>query len=200
VSETGTAQPVAAPPVAVQPVQPGPPRGQRARAERGESPFVAAGKRLGMWVGVGVLGVFLGSCAVGYAVVNYGGEGALAGARNVGLMVLALFYLIQAVIWSVVYFALAWVIGFYGPKLPQALRWTGGKLATVEQATRSGSERYLVRPLAATVALATRSKALVSNVSRDLTQTSAPLRRRTRELSDWPTLQNRLRGRRDTLQ
>ena len=103
---------------------------------------------------MGVLGVFLGSCAVGYAVVNFGGGGALAGARNVGLMVLALFYLVQALIWSVVYFALAWVIGFYGPKLPQALRWAGGKLATVEQATRSGSERFIVRPLAATVRLA----------------------------------------------
>ena len=72
------------------------------------------------------------------------------------------------------YFALAWVIGFYGPKLPQALRWTGGKLATVEQATRSGSERFIVRPLAATVRLATQSRALVSNVSREATQSRHP--------------------------
>jgi hypothetical protein len=176
----------------------GAPRGQRVSAARGESPFLAAGKRLALWVGVGVLGVFLGSCAVGYAVVNFGGEGALAGARNVGLMVLALFYLVQALIWSVAYFALAWVIGFYGPKLPQALRWAGGKLATVEQATVSGSERFIVRPLAATVRLANQSKALVSNVSREATQSATPLRRWTREVSDWPTLQNRLRGRRDS--
>ena len=118
------------------------PRGQRVSAAQGESPLIAAAKRLGLWVGVGVLGVFLGSCAVGYAIVSVGGGGALAGARNVGLMVLALFYLIQVAIWSVLYFALAWLIGFYGPKLPQALRWTGGKLTTVEQVTRSGSERY----------------------------------------------------------
>jgi hypothetical protein len=209
VSETGTAQPATAPPAApqaiqpaapAQPVQQNVPRGQRVSAAQGESPLIAAAKRLGLWVAVGVLGVFLGSCAVGYAIVSVGGGGALAGARNVGLMVLALFYLIQVAIWSVLYFALAWLIGFYGPKLPQALRWTGGKLTTVEQVTRSGSERYIVRPLASTVRVATQSRALVSNASREAAHSTAPLRRWTRELSDWPTLQNRLRGKRDTIQ
>ena len=155
-------------------MQQGAPRGQRVSAAQGESPLIAAAKRLGLWVGVGVLGVFLGSCAVSYAIISVGGGGALAGARNVGLMVLALFYLIQVAMWSVLYFALAWLIGFYGPKLPQALRWTGGKLTTVEQATRSGSERFIVRPLASTVRVATQSRALVSNASREVTPLYRP--------------------------
>ena len=57
-----------------------------------------------------------------------------------------------------------------------------------------------MRPLASTVRVATQSRALVSNASREAVHSTAPLRRWTRELSDWPTLQNRLRGKRDTLQ
>jgi hypothetical protein len=176
------------------------PRGQRAAAARQAagapkgSPAIAAAKRLALMVGLGVLVTFLGSCAAGYAIVQTGSGGVLASVRDVGLLILAPVYLLQAIFWAGVYFGLAWVVGAFGPRIPSALRWTAEKVARVEALTRQGSDRFVVRPLAATVRRATEARFLVSHLNTEVSTTATiPVRRWTRELSDWPTLQHRLR-------
>ena len=180
------------------------PRGQRVAAARQaarqaaggpkESPAIAAAKRLALMVGLGVLVIFLGSCAAGYAIVQTGSGGVLAGVRNLGLLVLAPVYLLQALFWAGVYFGLAWVVGAFGPKIPSALRWTAEKVSRVEALTGQGTDRFVVRPLAAVVRRGTEARSLISNLGTEVNTTAAtPVRRWTRELSDWPTLQHRLR-------
>jgi hypothetical protein len=164
-------------------------------AARGESPVVASLKVFAIQVGLAVLVVFLGSCAAGYLIVNAGGGGILASVRNVGLLLLAPIYLIQAVFWMGVYFALAWAVGMYGPKIPWALRWSAGKLATADRTIGHGAQEYVVRPVAKTVGRVVEVRALFSRFRTDAAAGATPVRRLTREVTDWPTLQHRLRGR-----
>ena len=164
-------------------------------AARGESPVVASLKVFAIQVGVAVLVILLGSCAAGYLIVNTGGGGNLASVRNVGLLLLAPVYLIQAIFWTGVYFALAWAVGMYGPKVPWALRWSAGKLATADRKIGHGAQEYVVRPVAKTVGRVVEVRALFSRFRTDAAAGATPVRRLTREVTDWPTLQHRLRGR-----
>jgi hypothetical protein len=166
---------------------------RQAAGKPAENPAITAAKRLALMVGLCVLVIFLGSCAAGYAIVQSGSGGVVASLRNLGLLVLAPIYLLQALFWAGVYFGLAWVVGAYGPKLPIALRWTAEKVALVDTHTGRITDRFIVRPMAATVRRATEARTLVSRLSTEVDTTTTPVRTWTRELSDWPTLQHRLR-------
>jgi hypothetical protein len=166
---------------------------RQAAGKPAENPAITAAKRLALMVGLSVLVIFLGSCAAGYAIVQSGSGGVLASLRNVGLLVLAPIYLLQALFWVGVYFGLAWVVGAFGPKVPVALRWTADKVALVDTHTGRIADRFIVRPLAGTVRRTTQARTLVSRLSTDVDTSMTPVRRWSRDLSDWPTLQHRLR-------
>ncbi|HVG98635.1 MAG TPA: hypothetical protein VNK05_17140 [Chloroflexota bacterium] len=166
---------------------------RQAAGKPAENPAITAAKRLALSVGLCVLVIFLGSCAAGYAIVQSGSGGVLASLRNIGLLVLAPIYLLQALFWVGVYFGLAWAVGAFGPKVPVALRWTADKVALVDTHVGRIADRFIVRPLAGTVRRTTQARTLVSRLSTDVDTGITPVRRWSRELSDWPTLQHRLR-------
>jgi len=147
-----------------------------------------------LWLGVAVLVVLLGSCGLGFAISRGGESAVLRGLRDVGVIFLLIFYVVQAVIWAGIYFALAWVIGYFGPRLPAGLNWVGVKAATVDGATTKGAERFVIRPLAGVVGKVTASRTFLSRSVGGVSDGASAVRRWSRELTDWPTLQHRLRG------
>ncbi|MDQ3701502.1 MAG: hypothetical protein M3442_11360 [Chloroflexota bacterium] len=150
-------------------------------------------KRLAVLVGVAVLVALLGSCAAGFGVSQAGGIGLVTVLRDLGIMILALVSLAIALIWGGIYFGLAWVVGHFGGRIPAGLRWVNGKVAVVEGATDRGAERFVVRPLAATAGRLTEGRTFLSRLGSGVDATTAPVRRWSREVTAWPTLQHRLR-------
>ncbi len=106
-------------------------------------------RAIGLLVGAIVLIALAVSCGAGYAV-SRSGMGAVAGVRDVGIIILAILSLIMALLWGVIYFVLAWALARFGPKGIAGLRWMGDKTALVEQKVGRGSEEYVARPLAKT--------------------------------------------------
>jgi hypothetical protein len=156
--------------------------------------MVDAAKKLAIWLGVAVLVALLGSCGLGFAVSRGGESAILSGVRDVSVILLLILYVVQALIWTGVYFALAWVVGYFGPRLPAGVGWAGAKLAKVEAATESGAERFAVRPLARAVRYLTTARAFVANLAGGVSGGAGAVRRWSRDVTDWSTLRHRQQG------
>jgi hypothetical protein len=131
-------------------------------------------------VGGIVLLTLLGSCAAGYLIVTSGGGAVVQDLRDVSVWILAFFYMLVVLFLGAIYFVLAWLVGFYGPRLPAALRWTGARVTAVEGVTERVAEHYVIRPLARTAALASEGRAFVHALTEGASAATAPVRHRLR--------------------
>jgi Na+-transporting NADH:ubiquinone oxidoreductase subunit NqrB len=125
-------------------------------------------KALALRVGLVVLFVWLGSCAAGIAVSRVAGpDGAAAVTivRDIGIIILALLYLVTTLIAAAVCFAGAWVIGRFGGRLTAAVRWVNGKVYRVGTLAEGSVERVVVRPLAAAGRAATAAGTFVKRAA-----------------------------------
>jgi hypothetical protein len=156
--------------------------------------MMGTAKQLALWLGVAVLVVLLGSVGLGFAISRGGESAILSGIRDVSVILLLLFYLVQAVIWAGIYFALLWVVVYFGPRLPAGLEWAGVKLATAERATESGAERFVLRPLAKTVRQLTTARAFVARFAGGVADGAGAVRSWSRDVTDWSTFRHRQQG------
>jgi hypothetical protein len=105
-------------------------------------------KALALRVGVVLLVAAVGSCAAGIGIAQVGGNATAGSVRDVATIILALLYLVPALIWAAIYFGLAWAIGRYGGKLPAGVHWMAGKVYRTQTIVEGGIDRGVVRPLA----------------------------------------------------
>jgi hypothetical protein len=155
-------------------------------------------KSLAIGVGLILLLALIGSCGAGYAISRVQDTPAtvLGALRDVGVIILALFYLIMVVILAAIYFGLAWVVGEFGHKAVDGVRWIGAKVASASALANRGTEEGVVRPLAGIARYLTTGATFVREVGTGTSAAAAASSRHWRqELSAWPTLRNRLRGR-----
>jgi hypothetical protein len=131
-------------------------------------------KALAIRVGLVVALTGLASCAAGFGIAQIGAAGAAALARDVGVIILALFYLVSVVIWAAVYFGLAWAIGQFGGKVPLGLRWVNRWVYRAETLAEAGVERGAVRPLARASGGAAAARAFLSRAGRGRRALSVP--------------------------
>ncbi len=148
-------------------------------------------KALGIQVGVTVLVTLALAIALGFVVSRFGGAGVVRVLRDLGIIVLALFSLIMAVVPAAIYFGASWAIGRYGGKALSGVRWVGGKTLWVEERTGAGVERFAVRPFARTTGALTTGTRFVQEF------VGGPAGRLdlSHERTRWRTRVNRLRGR-----
>lgn len=105
-------------------------------------------KALAIRLGLILLVAALGSCAAGIGIAQIGGTAAAGSVRDVATIILALLYLVSALIWAAVFFGLAWVVGRYGAKAPAGVHWLNGKVYRAQTIVEGGVDRAVVRPLA----------------------------------------------------
>ncbi|MGH2350992.1 MAG: hypothetical protein ACRDJN_05195 [Chloroflexota bacterium] len=152
-------------------------------------------KALGILVGVIVLLALLGSCAAGYGVSRAGGVGTVTILRDLGIIILAFLSFVMAAIWGAIYFGAAWAVDRFGPKAPAGVRWVGVKVAKAEALAERGTEEGVVRPLAGATRRLTTTATFVKAVGAEGAPASQAAQRWRHELTTWPTLIHRLRGR-----
>jgi hypothetical protein len=147
-------------------------------------------KALGIQVGVTVLILVLLAIGLGVAVSLFGGAGAVRVLRDLGIIILAIFSLVMAIVPAAIYFVAAWAVGRYGGKAIGGVRWVGGKTLWVEERAGAGVERFAIRPFA-------RTTGAVATGTRFVQEFVGPAGRLdfSHEATRWRTFANRLRGR-----
>jgi hypothetical protein len=148
-------------------------------------------RQLAIQVGLIVLGLALGSCVAGYGISRAGATDASAALRDIGIIILAIFSMITALIWAAIYFGGAAAIARFGPKGPAMLRRLGGLVLRLEAAVDTGTERFVTRPLGKSVRGITTGATFV----RELANPERPLESVRRVATSGRTMWNRLRDR-----
>lgn len=111
-------------------------------------------KQLILWVGGGVVGTLLGSCAIGIAASEFGGREYVGAARDIGIFVIALMTWISALIGFVIWFSLAAGTGWLTGSGVRGMRWVAVKAERTEHAIGDYLRRFVVKPLARTMGFA----------------------------------------------
>jgi hypothetical protein len=151
-------------------------------------------KALLLQVGIALLVALLVSCGSGYAISSAGGVGAVTALRDIGIIILAIFYLLTAAIIGGIYFGLAWAVGRFSGKAVFGAGWVARKVFQAEDLVAAGVDRGAVRPVARTARYLTTTKEFVATTLRGGDRAAAMSRGRDAAVRTVTSLARQLRG------